>query len=108
MRQCGLKTRKNSMCIIWTVNILIVNPPYDSPIIREGRCQSPQNMRKTAIPQMTLAYLATVLVRAGHSVSVYDCIADNISTEVLLNKLSGYEPDLALINTTTPSIIADL
>ena len=90
------------------MNILIVNPPYDSPIIREGRCQSPQNMRKTAIPQMTLAYLATVLVREGHSVSVFDCIADNISTNGLFDKLIGSEPDLALVNTVTPSIMADL
>jgi anaerobic magnesium-protoporphyrin IX monomethyl ester cyclase len=90
------------------MRILIINPPYYLPIIREGRCQSPQNMRKTSIPQMTLAYLAGVLARANHTLKVYDCIADGMTIEDVLIETNNFKPELALINTTTPSINADL
>lgn len=57
---------------------------------------------------MTLAYLASNLEKTGHSVSVYDCIAQDISTESLLAQVRTFNPEIALINTTTPSINADL
>lgn len=90
------------------MRILILNPPYYVPIIREGRCQSPQDMRKTSIPQMTLAYLAGVLGRDGHELAVHDCIATDMSGMDLFNKMDQFKPELAFINTTTPSINADL
>jgi len=90
------------------MNILILNPPYHQPIIREGRCQSPQNMRKTSIPQMTLAYLAAVLGKKGHTLKVYDCIALGMDNGALFHKLADFMPQLALVNTTTPSIQSDL
>ncbi len=90
------------------MRILILNPPYYMPIIREGRCQSPQNMRKTSIPQMTLAYLAGVLGREGHVLKVYDCIASGMTNENLFAEMDKFLPELAIINTTTPSINADL
>lgn len=90
------------------MRILIVNPPYNIPIIREGRCQSPQNMRKYSVPQLTLAYLAAVLGKAQHVLRVYDCIASDIGSEELFEFMDEYKPEVALINTTTPSINADL
>lgn len=90
------------------MNILILNPPFDVPIIREGRCQSPQNMRKTSIPQMTLAYLANVLESDIHNVLALDCIADDIGIEDLFKRLDSFKPQLALINTTTPSFVQDM
>lgn len=90
------------------MKILIINPPYHIPIIREGRCQCPQNIRKTSIPQMTLAYLAGVLARAGHTLQVYDCIAMNMTIDDLFVETDKFIPELALINTTTPSINSDL
>lgn len=90
------------------MKILILNPPHPVAIIREGRCQSPQNMRKNSIPQMTLAYLAGILDREGHEVKVFDCIASDISEEKLFDEISLFKPELALLNTTTPSINADL
>lgn len=90
------------------MRILILNPPYHVPIIREGRCQSPQSMRKTSIPQMTLAYLAGVLGKAGHELAVHDCIATDMINTDLFNKMDLFKPELAFINTTTPSINDDL
>lgn len=90
------------------MKILLLNPPYHVPIIREGRCQSPQDMRKTSVPQMTLAYLAGVLGRAGHILKIYDCIASDINEETLFEEMDKFMPELAFINTTTPTINADL
>lgn len=90
------------------MKILIINPPYHISIIREGRCQSSQNMRKTSIPQMTLAYLAGIHGRGGHTLKVYDCIASGITNEDLFMDMDEFQPEAAFINTVTPSINADL
>jgi radical SAM superfamily enzyme YgiQ (UPF0313 family) len=90
------------------MRLLLVNPPYESGFIREGRCQSPQNMRKNSIPQMTLAYLAGIFERDGHELRVEDCIASGLDTERLFERLGSFSPELALINTTTPTINSDV
>jgi len=89
------------------MRILILNPPYQSAIIREGRCQSPQNMRKNCIPQMTLAYLAGLLEKE-HNLKVLDCIAQEISANELFIIAEEFNPQLVLVNTTTPSINSDI
>lgn len=90
------------------MNVLILNPPHPTPIIREGRCQSPQDMRKNSIPQMTLAYLAGMLEREGRQVLALDCIALDMGVEDLFVRLEGFHPRVALVNTTTPSIRNDM
>ncbi|MES0335458.1 MAG: hypothetical protein SFH39_03730, partial [Candidatus Magnetobacterium sp. LHC-1] len=90
------------------MRVLLLNPPCHIPIIREGRCQSPQSMRKSSIPQMTMAYLASVLTNEGHTLNVYDCIASNLSKESIFSKMDKFQPQLAIINTTTPSINSDM
>jgi len=90
------------------MKILIINPPYYMPIIREGRCQSSQNMRKTSIPQLTLAYLAEVHGRRDNTLKVYDCIASGMTERDLFMKMDKFQPEVAFINTVTPSISSDL
>jgi len=90
------------------MKILILNPPHHSAIIREGRCQSPQNMRKNCIPQMTLAYIAGVLERKGNNLKVVDCIASEMSANEVHAISERFRPELVLVNTTTPSINSDI
>ena len=90
------------------MNILIINPPHSTAIIREGRCQSPQNMRKTYIPQMTLAYLAGLLGSKGHTIKAHDCIASEMTPEDVFDIIEDFNPGLVLVNTTTPSINSDI
>lgn len=90
------------------MKILVLNPPYPTAIIREGRCQSPQNMRKNSVPQMTLAYLAANLEAEGHQVAAYDAIALDLSEAEVIQRMRDFAPGLALFNTTTPSITGDL
>jgi radical SAM superfamily enzyme YgiQ (UPF0313 family) len=65
-------------------------------------------MRKTPVPQMTLAYLVGILQRSGRTIKVIDCIAEDIRPDILLKMLRDFEPEIALINTTTPSINSDM
>jgi anaerobic magnesium-protoporphyrin IX monomethyl ester cyclase len=90
------------------LKVFLVNPPYVTPFIREGRCQSPQNLRQNSIPQMTLAYLAGVLARENHDLEVYDCIASGIDEAKLFEEMAGFDPELGFVNTTTPTINSDL
>src|SRR4030067_1556935 len=89
------------------MKILIINPPYYIPIIREGRCQSSQNMRKTSIPQMTLAYLAGIHGRDGHTLKVYDCIASGITNEDLFVDMDEFQPERHFLITLKPRIMPD-
>ncbi len=88
--------------------ILLINPPFHKPMIREGRCQSPQDMRKHSVPQMTLAYIARQLIEAQFEVKLFDCIACGISIEELKKIALEYSPLLIVLNTTTPTINSDL
>ena len=89
------------------MKILILNPPYHLAIIREGRCQSPQNMRKNCIPQMTLAYIGGMLKKKGHEPKVIDCIASDMSAAGVFAVAEQFQPEVVLVNTTTPSINSD-
>ena len=89
------------------MKILILNPPYHCAIIREGRCQSPQDMRKNCIPQMTLAYIAGLLEK-NHDLRVLDCIASEISQKQVLDISEQFKPDLILVNSTTPTTNSDI
>ncbi|MBF0543443.1 MAG: radical SAM protein [Candidatus Riflebacteria bacterium] len=88
--------------------VFVLNPPFKIPLIREGRCQSPQNMRKTSIPQLTLAYISAFLSKNGHLVQTLDCIASDLHDEQVFDIAKQFDPQVILINTTTPSISSDL
>ena len=53
---------------------------------------------------MGLAYLAAVLEKAGHEVSVLDCPAEMIDLKQLKTKLCSIEPNLIGITSMTPTI----
>ena len=88
--------------------VYLLNPPADRPMIREGRCQSPGNMRSTSVPQLSLAYIATSLRRSGAEVALVDAIAENWSVEDVDREFRRRRPDLLVVNTTTPTIQNDV
>lgn len=89
------------------MRILILNPPHQIAILREGRCQAPQNARKNCIPQMTIAYIAGMLEK-GNTLKVFDCIASGTSADEIFALARDFSPELVLVNTTTPSINSDI
>ncbi len=86
----------------------LINPPYATPVIREGRCQSPQEMRQCSIPQLSLAYIAAGLEKEGHYVKAWDCIANNTDLSALVSELKEWRADIVVLNTTTPTLASDM
>ncbi|MFH1402731.1 MAG: radical SAM protein [Candidatus Altiarchaeota archaeon] len=55
-----------------------------------------------------LAYSTAVLEADGHDVKLIDGIADGITTDEFLSEVKKFSPDLAVMETSTPSIDVDL
>jgi radical SAM superfamily enzyme YgiQ (UPF0313 family) len=76
-----------------SAKVALVNPPF----IKGG-------YRHQLYLPIGLAYLAAVLERNGHSVSVIDCQALDIDYEALGAKLTPFEPDIVGITAVAPLI----
>ncbi len=79
------------------VTVALVNPP----LLKERYRHQPY------LP-IGLAYLATVLEKEGHNVTVIDCPTSNIDYSKLENKLRELEPDMVGITAMTPTISSAL
>ena len=55
-----------------------------------------------------LAYATAVLEKSGIDVNLVDGIAEGLSKEEFLKKVKKFDPDLVLLETSTPSIYVDL
>lgn len=55
-----------------------------------------------------LAYLAAVLDKSQHEITVIDCPASNIDHEKLKTKIASFEPDIVGITSMTPTIQSTL
>ncbi|MFC2153925.1 B12-binding domain-containing radical SAM protein [Candidatus Altiarchaeota archaeon] len=76
--------------------------PYTSPIKRIS------NLMEYLPFPFFLAYSAAVIERAGVDVSVSDGIAEGLSKEQFIEKIAEQQPELVLLETSTPSIGIDL
>jgi len=85
-----------------------INPPFPSKISREGRCMIEGSAWGTILPPISLVSCASIARNAGSAVYFSDCIAENIGILDLKNKIQEFQPDLVILNTTTPSIQNDL
>ena len=92
------------------MKVLFINPPADRGVRmqREGRCMQHAGTWSSVWSPLSLACCAAVLREAGHEVGITDCIAENISFRGLEGVVGNFAPELAVINTATPSIVSDL
>ncbi len=97
--------------------MLLINPPAEEPVVREGRCQG--SMENTlpgvskdwiefGIPQISLAYVAAILEKDDFNVKIFDCIAEKISLERLIFLSKKTKPSLLILNTSTNTFNSDL
>ncbi|MGQ9599809.1 MAG: B12-binding domain-containing radical SAM protein [Anaerolineae bacterium] len=100
------------------MRVLLANPPWR----KEGRLgvragsrwafTMPAGKGDTIPPYVPfpffLAYAAAVLERAGLEVRLIDAIAEGKDPPSFLTAVEEYAPDLALLETSTPSIDSDL
>lgn len=89
---------------------IFINPPpaRGVKIVREGRCMQREGAWTSVWPPISLALSASLLEERGVQVKLHDCIVEDIDFKRLKVILDEFKPDLAVINTATPSIESDL
>jgi radical SAM superfamily enzyme YgiQ (UPF0313 family) len=91
------------------MRIALLNPPLSdgSLFTREGRCTQKASLWGTQWPPISLAYLAAIAKRDGHSAMLLDCPAEGIDTIETISKLRTFDPELCVFPISTPSLAND-
>jgi anaerobic magnesium-protoporphyrin IX monomethyl ester cyclase len=92
------------------MQVLIANPPWPGPGYgaRSDVRWPHKRIDKYIEYPIYLSYTAAVVEEAGFEVSFIDAIMDELGIEEFAQRVSGFGPRLALIETSTPSIEFDL
>lgn len=89
------------------MKVLTLNPPFLPKFSRESR--SPAVARSgTLYYPMWLAYATGNLEKAGNEVLLIDAPAANLSLEQVVKKTVDFNPAIAILDTSTPSIYNDI
>ncbi|NLH49536.1 MAG: radical SAM protein [Myxococcales bacterium] len=88
------------------MRVALINPPY---LPRFSRSQRSPGVIKSNVLYYPywLAHAAALLEREGFTVLLYDAPAAGADFAAAQARLARWEPDLALVETSTPSIAAD-
>ncbi|MCM8782110.1 MAG: B12-binding domain-containing radical SAM protein [Candidatus Omnitrophica bacterium] len=88
---------------------LLIDPPTGL-YIREDRCQSPAKEIGVATmrPSIELSYLASMLEKNGCECLMRDYSTEGKSWDDFKADIINFEPDMLIINTTTPTIHQDM
>ncbi|MDI6891211.1 MAG: radical SAM protein [Thermodesulfovibrionales bacterium] len=92
------------------MKILCLNPPFKTEYGRFSRTsRSPAITKSGAIYYpIWLCYVAGVLEEAGHDVKVIDSCAYEYNLERTLQFVNDFRPEIAVLDTSTPSIYSDI
>jgi anaerobic magnesium-protoporphyrin IX monomethyl ester cyclase len=98
------------------MRVLLVNSPWicnkTFTSVKAGARWPHVRSRKKTLPYypypFAMAYATANLVRAGHTASLLDAVALEMSTDEALNAVVHFEPDMVILETSTPSIRVDL
>ena len=97
--------------------VLLANPPWqeeDRLGIRAGSrwpfsIPARGRVRPSYVPfPFYLAYAASLLEQAGFELLVIDAIAEAVSEREFLNRVQDFQPNLVVLETSTPSFSTDL
>ncbi len=93
------------------MKVCFINPPSSNKgkQIREGRCMLSAGAWSSLWSPISLALCAAVVrTKGGIEVKLVDCIAERIGFAEFSQMFKNLQPDLVVINTSTPSIKGDL
>lgn len=89
------------------MNILMLNPPFLKRFSRAQR--SPAVIKSgTLYYPIWLAYATGALEKEGHCVKLIDAPAEKLSLDAVLALARDFKPQLAVLDTSTPSIYSDI
>jgi len=89
------------------MKILALNPPFLPKYSRESRSPAVTKSGTLYYP-MWLCYAVGYLEKAGHEVRLIDAPAAGMSAEEVIRAVREFEPDMAVLDTSTPSIYGDI
>src|SRR6266581_1143529 len=89
------------------MNILILNPPFLPKYSRSSRSPAVTKSGTIYYP-LWLSYATGVLERAGHEVLLIDAPAEGTELSQIRNRIDNFKPELAVFDTSTPSIHSDV
>lgn len=92
------------------MKILCLNPPFKTEFGRFSRTSRSPAITKsgTIYYPIWLCYAAGVLEAAGHEIMVVDSCAYEYDLKKTIEMVKDFNPDLAVIDTSTPSIYSDI
>ena len=92
------------------MNILCLNPPFKTEYGRFSRTSRSPAITKsgTIYYPIWLCYVTGVVEGAGHSVRVIDSCAYGYNLQKTLQFVAEFKPDMAVLDTSTPSIYSDI
>jgi anaerobic magnesium-protoporphyrin IX monomethyl ester cyclase len=93
------------------MNLYLLNPTVDTrdPVLRSERCQAIAKKGVALWPPIALAYIASVLRNAGFSqLSFRDAMREGDSLKEMIQKILAKQPDLVIVQSTTPTVRSDL
>lgn len=92
------------------MNVLILNPPRRDGVVmvKEGRCMQRKDAWCYVMSPITMVTMATMLRGDGHNVLVIDAGVELNDFGRLFERVKKFRPDVALINTSTPTIDDDV
>lgn len=89
------------------MKIILLNPPAADKFVKESRCQHRAAVFQSVYPPLTLAEMAGLL-RDAHDVRLIDAMGAGISRGEVEKEVMAFDPDLVVVNTSTPTIENDL
>jgi anaerobic magnesium-protoporphyrin IX monomethyl ester cyclase len=89
------------------MKVLFLNPPYFPMFSRESRSPCVTKSSTLYWP-MFMAYAAGCVEADGNEILVIDSPAMDLDLQATLDKIKDFRPELAVLNTSTPSINNDM
>jgi len=89
------------------MKILMINPPFLPKYSRNSRSPAVTKGGTIYYP-IWLSYAAGVLEREGFEIKIVDAPAQKLSIEDIVNIAADFEPNMIVVDTSTPSIYDDV
>ena len=89
------------------MRVALLNPMFGTDFTKSARWFARSRGRVQRHPDY-LAYCAGEVEAAGHAILFVDNQAKNLPSEVFVDDLKKWKPDLVVCQTSTPSIYADI
>lgn len=87
--------------------VLVINPPFrNGRFSRESRSPAITKSGTIYYP-LWLIFGAASLKKAGYEVMFIDAPADGSGIDAVIERCAGFEPQMLVVNTSTPSIFSD-